>query len=115
MTTDSMEHWTEQIKKDIAGSTIFVYAKGEKNMAACGFSHRVMEIFNRLGVDYQVRNVLVDPVIRQAVSAHTQWPTIPQVFIGGKFVGGCDIVTEMYESGELQQTIEQAGQETMKA
>jgi len=64
--------------------------------------------------DYQVRNVLVDPVIRQAVSAHTQWPTIPQVFIGGKFVGGCDIVIEMYESGELQQTIDQASQETAK-
>ena len=112
MTTSSMDAWAEQIKKDISENLIFAYVKGEKNMAACGFSHRVMEILNRLGVDYQVRNVLVDPIIRQAVSAHTQWPTIPQVFVAGEFIGGCDIVTEMYESGELQQLIDR---ETAKA
>jgi monothiol glutaredoxin len=111
MTDDpKMQQWAEQIEKEIHDNLIFVYAKGEKNMAMCGFSHRVMEIFDRLGVDYQVRNVLADPIIRQAVSAHTQWPTIPQIFIGGEFIGGCDIVTEMYESGELEKTIEKARQ-----
>ena len=58
-----------------------------------------------LGVDYEVRNILMDPLIRQELSVWTQWPTIPQVFIGGEFVGGCDIVTEMYESGELQKKL----------
>jgi len=111
MTDDpKMKQWAEQIEKDVNGNLIFVYAKGEKNMAMCGFSRRVMEIFDRLGVEYRVRNVLVDPIIRQAVSAHTSWPTIPQVFIGGEFIGGCDIVTEMYESGELHKTIEKARQ-----
>ncbi len=102
--------WQEQIKKEIQDHLVFVYAKGEKNLAVCGFSHRVMEIFNRLGVDYEVRNVLADPYIRPALCALTNWPTIPQVFIGGKFIGGCDIVTEMYESGELQREIERARQ-----
>jgi monothiol glutaredoxin len=105
-----MQEWADQINKDISSNLVFIYAKGEKNMAMCGFSNRVMEIFNQLGADYQVRNVLVDPVIRQAVSAHTSWPTIPQIFIGGQFVGGCDIVTEMHESGELKQAIEKARQ-----
>ena len=104
----NQEQWTEQIKQDIADNPIMVYAKGEKNMAACGFSHRVMEILNRLGVDYQVRNVLVDPVIRQAVSAHTRWPTIPQVFVAGEFIGGSDTALELYQSGELQKKVEAA-------
>ena len=97
--------WIEQIKKDVAENRIYVFAKGEKNMPVCGFSHRVMEIFNRLGVPYVVRNIFSDPNIKPALSAFTNWPTTPQVFIGGEFVGGCDIVTEMYESGELQKLI----------
>ncbi len=108
MENPDIQSWKEQIEKDISENLVFVYAKGEKNMPMCGFSNRVMEILNRLGVDYQVRNVLIDPAIRQAVSAHTDWPTIPQVFIGGKFVGGCDILTEMSESGELKKQIEEA-------
>jgi monothiol glutaredoxin len=102
---------TAQIEQDISDNLVFVYAKGEKNMAACGFSHRVMEIFNRLGEDFAVRNVLADPAIRQAVCAYTHWPTIPQVFIGGKFIGGCDILTEMCDSGELQETLRKAREE----
>jgi len=108
MDNPDIQSWKEQIEKDISENLVFVYAKGEKNMPMCGFSHQVMEILNRLGVDYQVRNVLTDPVIRQAVSAHTDWPTIPQIFIGGKFVGGCDILTEMHQSGDLAKQIEEA-------
>ena len=78
-----------------------------RTLPVCGFSARVMHIFNELGVDYEVRNILVDPVIRQALSSYTNWPTIPQVFIGGKFVGGCDIVTEMFQSGELKQLLDE--------
>jgi monothiol glutaredoxin len=104
----TLEEWTEQIKRDIADNHIFVYAKGEKNAAMCGFSHRVMEIFNRLSADYQVCNIFTDPNIRPALCAFTNWPTTPQVFIDGKFVGGCDILTEMYQTGELQKLLGQA-------
>ena len=97
--------WTDQIKRDVAEHHIMVYAKGEKNMAMCGFSHRVMEILNRLDTPYEVRNIFSDPHLRPALCAFSNWPTTPQVFIGGKFIGGCDIVTEMSENGELQKLI----------
>jgi len=102
----SLEEWTEKVKRDIADNHIFVYAKGEKNAALCGFSHRVMEIFNHLAVPYEVRNIFTDPNIRPAICAFTNWPTTPQVFIGGKFIGGCDILTEMYEAGELKKLLQ---------
>jgi monothiol glutaredoxin len=101
----TQEQWIEQFKKDIAENHVFIYAKGDKNAAMCGFSHRVMEVFDRLGIDYAVRNVFDDPLIRPSLVAFTDWPTTPQVFIAGKFVGGCDIVTEMYESGDLQRLL----------
>jgi len=101
----TIEEWTEVFKKDIAENKIMVFAKGEKNAAMCGFSHQVMQIFNQLGVDYKVQNIFADPNIRPAICAHTNWPTTPQVFIDGKFVGGCDILTEMYQSGELQKLL----------
>ena len=98
--------WTDQFKKDISENLIFVYAKGEKNMAACGFSHRVMAVFDHLGAEYAVRNIFSDENLRPALCAFSNWPTTPQVFINGKFVGGCDIVEEMHQSGELQKLIE---------
>jgi len=106
-TPQSLETWTEQIKKDVAGHRVFIYAKGEKNAAMCGFSHRVMQIFNAMGADFAVRNIFSDPNIRPAICAFTNWPTTPQVFVDGQFVGGCDIVTEMYQSGELQKLLEE--------
>ena len=99
------EEWTAQIKKDIADHRVFIYAKGEKNAAMCGFSHRVMEIFNGRGVEFEVRNIFSDPLIRPTLCAFTDWPTTPQVFVNGKFVGGCDIVVEMDANGELQKLI----------
>ena len=107
MEPKSVEEWTEQIKQDLSDHAVLIYAKGEKNMAMCGFSHRVMEIFNRLGVSYEVRNIFTDPNIRPAICAYSNWPTTPQVFINGEFVGGCDIVTEMFQNGELQKAVEQ--------
>lgn len=104
----SFQSWIETFQKETAEHPVFLYVKGEKGLAACGFSARVMQIFENLGADYQVRNILVDPVIRQALSSWTNWPTIPQVFVGGKFIGGADIVTEMFQSGELQETVQQA-------
>ena len=102
-------NWREQIEREVKDHPVFVYAKGEKNMAMCGFSRRVMGILNELGIPYEVRNVLADADIRPALVAYSSWPTIPQVFIGGKLVGGCDILTEMYETGELQRTLAEAG------
>ncbi len=102
------EDWIEQIKRDVAETQVVVYAKGEKNAAMCGFSHRVMEMLNNLDVEYEVRDIFSDPLIRPALVAFTKWPTTPQVFIGGEFVGGCDIVTEMYQSGELKKLLEKA-------
>ena len=105
-TQNSLEDWTEQIKKDISENRVFIYAKGEKNAAMCGFSHRVMQVFDSIGVDFAVRNIFSDPNIRPAICAFTDWPTTPQVFVDGQFVGGCDIVTEMFQSGELQKLLE---------
>jgi monothiol glutaredoxin len=102
----SSQQWIEQFKRDIADHRVFVYGKGEKNAAVCGFTHRVMEILNRLGVDYGTRNILSDPLILDSLEEFTSWPTSPQVFIDGEFVGGCDILTEMYQSGELQERLE---------
>jgi len=106
-TPSTLEAWTEQIKRDVSEHPVFIFAKGEKNAAMCGFSHRVMEVFNRMGVDFHVRNIFADPNIRPALCAYTDWPTTPQVFVGGKFIGGCDIVTEMYQNGELKTLLEQ--------
>ena len=104
----TQEEWIEQIQRDVREHRVFVYAKGTKNAAMCGFSHRVMEVFNSLGVDYEVRDIFSDPLIRPALVAFSKWPTTPQVFIDGKFIGGCDIVTEMHESGDLQKVLEEA-------
>ena len=104
----SLEDWNDQIKRDISDNRVFIYAKGEKNAAMCGFSHRVMQIFNALGCDFEVRNIFTDPNIRPAICAFTNWPTTPQVFIDGEFIGGCDIVTEMFQSGELKTMLEKS-------
>ena len=106
-----MQGWVDLFKKETAEHPVFIYAKGEKNLAMCGFSHRVMQIFNALETDFEVRNILVDPMIRQALSSWTNWPTIPQVFVGGKFIGGCDIVSEMFESGELQELVKSTAEQ----
>jgi len=104
----TQEEWIDQIKKDISEHHVFVYAKGEKNAAMCGFSHRVMEVFNQLDSDFGVRNIFSDPLIRPSLVAFTNWPTTPQVFIDGKFVGGCDIVIEMLQTGELKTLLEES-------
>jgi len=77
-------------------------------MPMCGFSARTIAIFKELGKPFKTFDILPDPRIRQTLSAYSNWPTIPQVFIQGKFVGGCDIVTEMYQKGELQPLVEAA-------
>ena len=82
--------------------------KGAKLMPQCGFSNNVVQVLNSLGVSYETVDVLADEEIRQGIKEYSSWPTIPQVYINGEFIGGADIVYEMYQKGELQQMIEVA-------
>jgi monothiol glutaredoxin len=84
-----------------------LYMKGTAQFPQCGFSSRVVQILNHMGVKYVTSNVLEDPELRDGIKAFSNWPTIPQLYVGGEFVGGCDIVTEMFQSGELQELIQE--------
>lgn len=92
----------EQIKQDIEKHPIILYMKGSRFMPQCGFSARVVHILNSLNIDYETRDVLEDPELRQSIKDFSNWPTLPQLYIHGKFIGGCDIISQLYESGELQ-------------
>ena len=99
-----------RIEADIQANDIVLYMKGSKKLPQCGFSATVAAIFERLGVsDYKDINVLADAEIREGVKAYAQWPTIPQLYIKGEFIGGCDIVRDMYQSGELQALLKENG------
>jgi len=102
------EQILEQIKKETAESRIFLYMKGTPDAPACGFSMRVVQILDHLGVEYGARDILEDARIRQVLSNWSEWPTIPQLFLDGKLVGGCDIVTELFQDGELQPMLQEA-------
>jgi monothiol glutaredoxin len=103
-----MANALEQIKSAVAGNKILIFMKGNRNFPQCGFSAATVQIFEQLGAPYETIDVLSDPEIRDQVKAYSNWPTIPQVYINGKFVGGCDIVRELYESGELEPMVKQA-------
>lgn len=92
----------------VASSPVFVFMKGSKLMPQCGFSNNVVQVLNALGVPYETFDVLSDPEIRQGIKDYANWPTIPQVYLKGKFLGGSDILIEMYNSGELRETMEVA-------
>lgn len=104
MTTESKQA-IDQLVKD---NKIVVFMKGTKLMPMCGFSNNVVQILNTLGVPFQTVDVLEDPEVRQGVKEYSNWPTIPQVYINGEFIGGSDIMIELYKSGELQQLVEVA-------
>ncbi|WP_102226510.1 Grx4 family monothiol glutaredoxin [Acidimangrovimonas sediminis] len=99
----------ENIQGTIDGHDVVLFMKGTKMMPQCGFSSRVAGVLNFMGVEYQDVNVLADPEIRQGIKDFSDWPTIPQLYVKGEFVGGCDIVTEMTLSGELDQLFESKG------
>ncbi len=99
----------DQIKADIAANDVVLYMKGTKDMPQCGFSSRVAGVLNYLGVAYKDVNVLADAEVRQGIKEYSDWPTIPQLYVKGEFVGGCDIVTEMTLSGELDQLLADKG------
>ena len=98
----------ERIENLISQNKIFVFMKGTKLMPQCGFSNNVVQIINSLGVPFETINVLDEPDIREGIKEYSQWPTIPQVYINGKFVGGSDIMIELYQTNELQQMVEVA-------
>jgi monothiol glutaredoxin len=93
---------TQRIQNVVANNKVMIFMKGTANFPQCGFSAATVGIFQELGVPFETADVLSDPDLRDGIKRYSNWPTIPQVFIGGKFVGSCDIVREMYESGDLQ-------------
>ncbi|MDC0835675.1 glutaredoxin [Leptolyngbya valderiana BDU 20041] len=96
----------EQLDNLMKQHKVLVFMKGNKLMPQCGFSNNVVQIFNSLGVPFETVDVLENPEIRQGIKEYSNWPTIPQVYINGEFVGGSDIAIELYQSGELQQMLE---------
>jgi len=99
----------DRIKQEVTGNDVVLYMKGTAVFPQCGFSAAVVQVLSQLGVPFKDVNVLEDASLRQGIKDFTNWPTIPQLYVKGEFVGGCDIVREMYESGELQQLLQDKG------
>jgi monothiol glutaredoxin len=104
---DSTVH--ERINHEVADNSVVLFMKGSPVFPQCGFSAAVVQILSQLGVKFKGVDVLADPGIRQGIKEFSNWPTIPQLYVKGEFIGGCDIIREMYETGELQQVFEQKG------
>ena len=100
---------TERITNDIKSNDVVLYRKGSPVFPQCGFSARVVGILTHLGVKFKGVDVLQDPSIRQGIKDFANWPTIPQLYVKGEFVGGCDIVREMFQAGELQSMLTEKG------
>ena len=92
----------DSIRKQVAGNDVVLFMKGTRQFPQCGFSSQLVQILDHLGVEYSDVNVLDDLGLRDGLKSFTNWPTIPQLYVKGEFVGGCDIVREMYEQGELR-------------
>ena len=99
----------EQIKDAVTTNDVVLFMKGTKSMPQCGFSSRVAGVLNFMGVEFADVNVLADEAIRQGIKDYSDWPTVPQLYVKGEFVGGCDIITEMTLSGELDQMFDVKG------
>jgi len=98
-----------QIDETVKANDVVLYMKGTKEMPQCGFSSRVAGVLNYMGVDYADVNVLADEEVRQGIKDYSDWPTVPQLYVKGEFVGGCDIITEMTLSGELDTLFDENG------
>ena len=98
----------EQIISDIETNPIILYMKGTKEMPMCGFSNSVVQVLNHYGVEYKDVNVLEDPMIRIKLSEHSNWPTIPQLFVKGELIGGADITMELHQNGQLLDILDKA-------
>ena len=116
MSAQDVQDW---IGKQVAGNDVVLFMKGTKSMPQCGFSMQVAQILDHLGVDFKDINVLEDMSVRDGIKAYSSWPTIPQLYVKGEFIGGCDIVREMFQAGELHELLKQKGvshnQQTLRA
>ncbi len=101
----------ERIQSEIDEAPVMLYMKGTAMFPQCGFSARVVQILTHLGVPFKTANVLEDAELREGIKQFSQWPTIPQLYVKGEFVGGCDIVMEMFQSGELETLLTEKGVE----
>jgi monothiol glutaredoxin len=99
----------QRIQSDIGSNDVMLYMKGTPVFPQCGFSARVIQILTHLGVPFKSANVLEDDQLREGIKAFSQWPTIPQLYVKGEFVGGCDIVSEMFQAGELETLLKENG------
>ena len=99
----------ERIQSEIDEAPVMLYMKGTAMFPQCGFSARVVQILTHMGVPFKTANVLEDAELREGIKQFSQWPTIPQLYVKGEFVGGCDIVTEMFQSGELETLLADKG------
>ena len=106
MSQQEVQDW---IGKQIAANDVVLFMKGTREMPQCGFSMQVAQILNHLAVDLMDINVLEDMGVREGIKAYSNWPTIPQLYVKGEFVGGCDIVREMFQAGELQELLTAKG------
>ncbi len=98
-----------RIEALIANHKVMLFMKGTKQIPACGFSNAVVQMLRKEAVPFETFNILADPEVRQGLKEYSSWPTFPQLYVGGKFVGGCDIVTELHQSGDLAKELTQAG------
>jgi monothiol glutaredoxin len=105
----AMSEIQSKLKTLIEGTNVILFMKGTKAFPQCGFSNAVVQILKKEGVEFDTVNVLADADIRQGIKDYSNWPTLPQLYIKGKFVGGCDIVSEMHASGELAKELSAAG------
>ncbi len=99
----------EAIEKAVKSNDVVLFMKGTPTFPQCGFSSTVVQVLDYLGVDYVSTNVLENPAVRDGIKVYANWPTIPQLYVKGEFVGGCDIIKEMFETGELKQLFATSG------
>ena len=99
----------DTIKDQVTKNRVVLYMKGTPQFPQCGFSGQVVQILDHLGVTYKGLNVLDSAELRDGIKAYSNWPTIPQLYVKGEFIGGCDIVREMFQAGELQQALKEKG------
>ncbi|AXY22956.1 MULTISPECIES: Grx4 family monothiol glutaredoxin [Komagataeibacter] len=105
----------QRIQAQIDANPVMLYMKGDATFPQCGFSARVVQVLKHMGVPFKTANVLEDPELRQGIKEFSNWPTVPQLYIKGEFIGGCDIVTEMYQTGELEKLLTEKGIATATA
>ncbi len=99
----------ERIRQDVSENDVVLFMKGSPVFPQCGFSSAVVQVLTHMGVKYKGIDVLMDPSLREGIKQFSDWPTVPQLYVKGEFVGGCDIVREMFENGELQQLLADKG------